>query len=143
MNLLTETYDWTRPTEKNNPHKKYTYNEFINQIEKQIDKKIHKIKPKIWDETYFLQEIKIILDEHIFNQIVDKLNKQEQKLYPLITFHSTQNMTKINSIIKYGYIVPGTKHTTLGWTNKIYCGNIYGDGIYSSPEFEKSQSYTF
>ena len=143
MELLTESYDWTRPTEKNNPHKKYTYDEFINQIQKQIDKKIHKIKPKIWDEKYFLQEIKMTLDEHIFNQIVDRLNNQEQKLYPLVTFHSTQNMTKINSIIKYGYIVPGTKHPTLGWTNQINNGNIYGDGIYSSPEFEKSQGYTF
>ena len=83
------------------------------------------------------------MDEHVFNNIIDKINKQEQKLFPLVTFHSTQNMTKINSIIKYGYIVPGTKHPTLGWTNHISCGNIYGDGIYSSPEFEKSQSYTF
>lgn len=143
MELLTESYDWTRPTQKNYQYKKYTYDEFIIQIEKQIDNKIHKIKPKIWNEKYFLQEIKITLDEHTFNKIVDKLNKQEQKLYPLVTFHSTQNMTKINSILKYGYIIPGTKHPTLGWTNHIYCGNIYGDGIYSSPEFEKSQSYTF
>jgi hypothetical protein len=143
MELLTESYDWTRPTEKNYSHKNYTYDEFIIQIEKQIDKKIHKIKPKIWDEKYFLQEIKITLDEHVFNNIITKLNKQKQKLYPLVTFHSTQNMTKINSIIKYGYIIPGTKHPTLGWTNQIYYGNIFGDGIYSSPEFEKSQSYTF
>ena len=143
MELLTESYDWTRPTIKSFLNKKYNYEEFISQIKKQIDKKISNSNLKIWNEKYFLQEIKITIDEHIFNQIVEKISKHEQKLFPIITFHSTQNMTKINSIIKYGYIIPGTKHPTLGWTNNIYCGNIYGNGIYSSPEFEKSQSYTF
>ena len=143
MELLTESFDWTRPTCKNYPHKIYTYDEFIDQIKKQINKSVNKTKPKIWDEKYFLQEIKIILDEHIYNKIIERSNMYDQKLYPLVTFHSTQNMTKINSIIKYGYIVPRTKHPTFGWTNSMYYGNLYGNGIYSSPEFEKSQSYTF
>ncbi len=32
MELLTESYDWTRPTEKHYPNKKYSYNDFISQI---------------------------------------------------------------------------------------------------------------
>jgi hypothetical protein len=143
MELLTESYDWTRPTTKHHPSKNYNYDEFVQQIKIQIEKKFKNSCTKIWGEKYFLQEIKITLDEHQYNKISEYLKIHEQVLYPIVTFHSTQNVTKVNSIIKYGYIIPGTKHPTLGWTNNIYIGNIYGDGIYSSPEFELSQSYTF
>lgn len=49
-----------------------------------------------------------------------------------MTFHSTRNPSKVNSIIKHGYLIPGDIHPSEGYTLKMENGNYYGEGVYSS-----------
>lgn len=59
-----------------------------------------------------------------------------------LTFHSTNSISKVNSIIKYGYLIPGMKHPTFGWKLSMSCSNLYGDGVYSSPDFNTSSWFS-
>lgn len=125
--------------EEDNKHD--TYEKFIENIKSQIKRKTQAISngKKCFDNKYTLDDMKIVLEKHVY----DKLPKNESDYYCFLTFHSTGNVSKINSICKYGYIIPGTQHPTLGWTLNMACGNVYGDGIYSSPNFVTSSWYSF
>ena len=72
----------------------------------------------------------------------DTLTKLNGDFLPFLTFHGTQNMNKTNSIIKYGYILPGDSHPTQGWSLRMANGNLYGDGIYTSTDFITSAWFT-
>ena len=64
-------------------------------------------------------------------------------MFPFLTFHGTRNQTTLESILKYGYITPGDEHVTYGHSLSMRCGNVYGEGIYSSPNYSAAQRYTF
>ena len=92
-----------------------------------------------FDDNYIFENLNIILERHIYDQI--PLNKG--KYFSVLTFHGTSSTTKVNSICKHGYIIPGTKHPTKGWNLHMQTGNLFGDGIYSTTDFKTSQWYSF
>jgi hypothetical protein len=97
----------------------------------------------ISNETiHYVKDIEFLLDVDGYNSIVQTLSAGCE-YNPILTFHSTQNVNKLNSIVKYGYLLPGEIHPTKAYSLLMHTGNLYGDGIYSSPSFKCSTNYTF
>lgn len=62
---------------------------------------------------------------------------------PFLVYHSTQNVGKVNSILKHGYLLPGQQHPTELWTLGMANGNRLGDGIYCSNHYHMAEWYSF
>lgn len=60
---------------------------------------------------------------------------------PKMTFHGTSNRF-VPSIVRNGFLAPGTKHPETHQPLPVRCGSTYGQGIYSSPSAEFSLSYS-
>ncbi len=81
----------------------------------QIHPKIDKQTGGYWfNKHYYLQDVKMHLDRNVFEDMCAQFNENESlpvpennKFFPLLTFHGTQNVSKIQSILKYGYLIPG------------------------------------
>ena len=85
-----------------------------------------------------LSDIEFRLNDSTINKF-SKMMKTE-RMHPIITFHGTPRKENVESIFNTGYIIPGT--TVNGVTSKTNAGAVFGTGIYSSPHFNKAQSYT-
>lgn len=82
-----------------------------------------------------IEDIKLELNEKKFNKISEILKLETR--HPIITFHGTNSLDTVNTILKTGYLIPGTNNKL-----KMAHGAIYGAGVYSSPHFDKALSYT-
>lgn len=82
-----------------------------------------------------IADIKIELDNKKFNKISGILESETR--HPIITFHGTNSIDTVKSILETGYLIPGVNNKL-----KIAHGAIYGNGVYSSPHFDKALSYT-
>lgn len=60
---------------------------------------------------------------------------------PRITFHGTQRQ-HVPSIVRHGFVLPGTVNPATGERLDVRCGSTYGKGIYCSPSAAFSLSYT-
>ncbi|KAI1078925.1 ADP-ribosylation [Whalleya microplaca] len=60
---------------------------------------------------------------------------------PRITFHGTSRQF-VPSIVRHGFLKPGSKNSSTGKEHEVRCGATYGQGIYSSPDPEFSLSYS-
>jgi hypothetical protein len=60
---------------------------------------------------------------------------------PRLTFHGTRKDT-VASIVRHGFIKPGTQIPGTSEKLEVRCGNTYGRGIYSSPDPNFSLSYS-
>lgn len=123
--------------------KLYSFDEFMmhakNECMKYLNKKKIKIvltdherKKKEFDFEYKINNIRDVFEEKQFNDLVDYLSKNKNTYSPILTFHGTNSPTVINSIIKYGYLLPYEIHPGNGNILQIANGNYYGDGIYTS-----------
>ncbi|KAI1338412.1 ADP-ribosylation [Xylariaceae sp. FL0016] len=56
----------------------------------------------------------------------------EYLVRPHLTFHGTQRQF-VPSIVRYGFLKPGTINPGLSSAHQVRCGSTYGRGIYSSP----------
>ena len=65
----------------------------------------------------------------------------EHLVEPHITFHGTQRHL-VPSIVRYGFMKPGTKRPDTGEEHGVRCGSTYGQGIYSSPSALFALSYS-
>lgn len=81
------------------------------------------------------EDITMYLDREKFNKINKVL--QSEMRHPIITFHGTNSLITVESILAEGYIVPGTNKKV-----KVRNGSMYGNGVYSSPHFDKALAYT-
>ncbi len=123
----------------------YTYSSFVDALVTQID---HCLKKEtVFGRDYTHRETRVVIEKakytamsHAYSSL--SLSHGHFSL-PLLSFHSTQSVTKLNSILKYGYLLPGTSHPTLDYSVRMSNGALYGDGIYSSPQFRTAQWYTF
>lgn len=59
---------------------------------------------------------------------------------PKVTFHGAPRHL-MQSIVRYGFVVPGQKIGDTGVDNTISCGASFGVGIYSSPSIEFASTY--
>lgn len=57
----------------------------------------------------------------------------EHIVKPHLTWHGTQRQF-VPSIVRYGFLKPGTFNPTTESQLKVRCGSTYGRGIYSSPD---------
>jgi hypothetical protein len=79
-----------------------------------------------------------------FRRSHGKGGKEEMVSYlakPKLTFHGTRS-SAIPSIVRYGFLKPGSKHPSTGEEIGVRCGNTYGKGIYSSPDPNFAISYS-
>jgi len=79
-----------------------------------------------------------------FRRTHGKESKAEMVNYlskPKLTFHGTRS-SAIPSIVRYGFLKPGSKHPKTGQVIGVRCGNTYGRGIYSSPDPNFAISYS-
>ncbi|KAI0471432.1 hypothetical protein F4859DRAFT_119687 [Xylaria cf. heliscus] len=65
----------------------------------------------------------------------------EYLLRPRLTFHGTQR-DQVSSIVRYGFLCPGTMNPKTKEEHMVRCGSTYGRGIYSSPEASFSLQYS-
>lgn len=65
----------------------------------------------------------------------------EHLVKPRMTFHGTQRHL-VPSIVRHGFIKPGTKLPGAKAKHEVRCGAMYGMGIYSSPNAEFSLGYS-
>ena len=65
----------------------------------------------------------------------------EHLVKPRITFHGTQRHF-VPSIVRHGFIKPGTSRPGSKEKHEVRCGSTYGMGIYSSPSADFSLSYS-
>eukprot|EP00339_Tiarina_fusa_P025811 CAMPEP_0117074456 /NCGR_PEP_ID=MMETSP0472-20121206/52454_1 /TAXON_ID=693140 ORGANISM="Tiarina fusus, Strain LIS" /NCGR_SAMPLE_ID=MMETSP0472 /ASSEMBLY_ACC=CAM_ASM_000603 /LENGTH=1413 /DNA_ID=CAMNT_0004799479 /DNA_START=177 /DNA_END=4418 /DNA_ORIENTATION=+ len=91
-------------------------------------------------KTY--EKLLTTMDE-TYRDLSPNTDKKKRNVQPLLVYHSTQNVNKVNSILKYGYILPGQQHPTQGWTLRMSNGNAYGDGIYCTTDFNFTKWYSF
>jgi hypothetical protein len=124
-------------------HSSYSFAAFHDLVEKQI---LSKLKGdletgQVNHRMLYVQDLQVLLTEKQFEESI--LSRPDEMTFPLITYHSTCDVTKINSILKYGYLLPGDNHPTKGYTVRMANGNLYGDGIYTSREFDLSKWYSF
>lgn len=59
---------------------------------------------------------------------------------PRVTFHGAPRHV-MQSIVRYGFVVPGQKIGKTGRENEIACGASFGVGIYSSPSIDYASTY--
>lgn len=57
----------------------------------------------------------------------------EELLQPLVTFHGAPRRV-IESIVRYGFIIPGEDIGGTGAKLDVRCGSSFGVGVYSSPD---------
>ena len=121
------------------------YDGFMNAVRNQTEKKISRNNKDnmIFDNRYFIENLHPILESHQFEQLVQTYQELDKEYYPLLTFHATSDINKINSITKYGYLMPGDVHPESGYSVMMQNGKYYGNGIYSSTEFHTNEWYTF
>jgi hypothetical protein len=62
----------------------------------------------------------------------------------VLVFHGTQNASSMNSILRHGFLVPGSEHPYTKTTLGCACGNMYGRGVYTTtaPDVSKAFAYT-
>lgn len=128
-------------TDKDNLETRLNFDKFKDELNKQILRKANAIGHThvCFDDNYTLQNLDIILERHVYEQI--PINNS--KYFCVLTFHATSSTTKINSICKHGYIIPGLTHPTKGYSIHMRTGRLYGDGIYSSNDYVTSEWYSF
>jgi hypothetical protein len=78
-------------------------------------------------------DIEMRFDEAKFNKISQLLS--EETRHPIISFHGT-SPSAIESIFRKGYLIPGKDGV------KVKHGAVYGNGVYSSPHFDKALMYS-
>jgi hypothetical protein len=61
---------------------------------------------------------------------------------PEVTFHGAPRKV-MQSIVRYGFVVPGKKIGDTGVENGIACGASFGIGIYSSPSIDFASAYAY
>jgi hypothetical protein len=121
-----------------------TYDEFIETVQYQIDKKIAKTKDnKIFNEKYHLDGFQLVFERHQWQALIETMKELPKHYYPVLTIHATSNPSQLQSIGKWGYLMPGDSHPESGYPVSMANGNYYGDGIYSSTEFKTSSWYSF
>lgn len=98
------------------------------------------------NSTKYFKNYKIdyidIFSEEKFNELI-KQQEYMEEYSPVITYHATQSIDKINSIRKYGYLLPNTLHPMTGQKMTIANGNFYGEGIYSTLDIQFAQWFNF
>lgn len=153
MILPTETQDWftlqSRGTTQNG--KRYYYGEFMHALEIQLHRKLQRERTSCLNEQYFLHNIAYNIDRQKYDRLTELFNRNadgntvgsDNQYFPLLTLHATQNTSKVQSILKSGYLIPGMQHPLFGWHLYMNCGNAYGDGVYSSPDFDITKWYSF
>jgi hypothetical protein len=60
---------------------------------------------------------------------------------PVVTFHGAPR-TVVQSIVRYGFLLPGAEIGRSGIKLGVRCGSTFGAGIYSSPDPKYASSYT-
>lgn len=121
-------------------YKKYDYTSFVEYIKKNIKEKDFS---EILYEKFTIDNLKIIITESKFNEIIEQNGMLQNKYFPVFTFHATNNMSKINSITKNGYLMPGEMHPTESYTLKMQNGKCYGDGIYSTTDVDLAWWFSY
>lgn len=61
---------------------------------------------------------------------------------PEVTFHGAPHKV-MQSIVRYGFVIPGQKIGQTGRENEITCGASFGIGIYSSPSIAFASAYAY
>ena len=61
---------------------------------------------------------------------------------PEVTFHGAPRRV-MQSIVRYGFVIPGKQIGATGTQNEIACGASFGIGIYSSPSIDFASIYAY
>lgn len=85
---------------------------------------------------YNISNIIYDITDEKYNRICNMIDGE--KYHPILSFHGTTSLDIVNSILAKGYIIPGTIDNSV----KKSHGSIYGNGVYTSPHFDKAFGYS-
>jgi hypothetical protein len=117
----------------------YDLESLVSEIQTQVDSR--KDNLKFIDINFHKQYQNVVTEEIKWNLSLEQFqrictNYPDEKVHPIITFHGTTDSKVVENIFRIGYIVPGTNGI------RIAHGSAYGNGVYSSPHFDKAMYYT-
>jgi hypothetical protein len=122
-------------------YSEYNYSQTIKLLEERI--KIH--MKKFEKSKLILENIESIIYEESFDRFA-KLAKEyytKESKTPCVTFHGTNCIDTVESIIRNGYLMPGEQCPETGRIISYLNGNYYGDGIYTSHFPNLAECYSF
>lgn len=126
--------NWFKLEKKNDaPLKNVDYDKFTNFLEMSIGKM--KL-PKDMKVKHF----NINLNKSKFDSIIQ--NAKNQMYNPIISFHATNDIDSVSSIIKNGYVLPGDINIEKGIPQSMRIGAVYGPGVYTSCDLNNVRNYT-
>ncbi|AYV78747.1 MAG: hypothetical protein Edafosvirus29_11 [Edafosvirus sp.] len=126
--------DWFTIPDNRSQRQNLKIDKFIEKAEGYIKKHVNNLSA--YKEKYFLKELKCVMDEDKFKKICTLASSMTNKYTPILTFHGTTNPKNINSIVKYGYFMPNEILPEDGRIIRTAHGNYYGDGIYTTQDFQ-------
>lgn len=138
MDLIKQSESWfvlSRPFKKDQHYDLASFKKLINdKLQRAIMLKDSELKLDIYDIT---------VTQELFDKITKFTKENKFDYNPLFTFHGTSNVSKINSIIDHGYLLPYEQHPTKGYSLHMSNGNFYGDGVYSSTSANVAHWYSY
>ena len=147
--------DWFTPHSKaTRPNAEIpSYEEFLASVEKEVQERLSKeIRTAIQSQPSILsvKDFQLVITRESYDKIKDSVSCIKEKygnnseyVEPMLVYHSTQDIDKMNSILKDGYLLPGQQHRSQLWSLRMQNGAAYGDGVYCSPHFDISSWYSF
>lgn len=143
---------WWKLNSERTQTKNFTYQEFIDKAKQYTLEKDFSLfnteitcknKLKLYKEKFIVKDMKCVIDDIKFKKMVEISKKIKSKYPPILTLHGTTSTNNINSIVKHGYIMPYDLHPDTGYTLGMSHGNVYGDGIYTTQDFETAWWFSF
>lgn len=102
MELPRKDTNWFSPAEKESRSYRYSYDDFTQQIQNQIARQLRVEKDTRRCGPFYLEDIEIVLEKHLYQVISETIDFKDESYFPLLTFHSTQNLSKLQGILRYG-----------------------------------------
>jgi hypothetical protein len=86
----------------------------------------------------------LCMDKLKFDAIMtSSTNTNKNYYHPLIVFHGTSTQDVVNSILKYGHVLPGEILLSTGEPVNMRIGKMYGPGTYTTTDIETAKSYGY
>lgn len=96
----------------------------------------------VLDRGHFaLESVEHVVDDTAFPRALTRHPALSH--HAVLTWHATQDVNKVRSIAKHGYVVPGDIVPTQAFSLKMQNGAYFGEGVYSSSRFDFAKWFSF
>lgn len=117
--LMSNCNWWKLPSARTQRCEIKSLEQFLEQAEKYTREHITQVfasrheskgQTRLKAEDYELVELKTVLDESKYKRLCETAGTLTNRYTPMMTFHGTTAPEIVNSIVKYGYLMPYDVH---------------------------------